>query len=112
MVQSVSCPTAEMSGMVLAATARATISSLKPHRSSRLPPPRATMMRSGRGTEAPTINPLKPWMAAAISTAQVSPCTRTGQTSTWQGKRSASLCKMSRITAPVGEVTTPTMRGR
>ena len=45
MVQSVSCPTAEMSGMVLAATARATISSLKPQRSSRLPPPRATMMQ-------------------------------------------------------------------
>src|SRR6476469_9110337 len=87
MVQSVSCPTAEMSGMVLAATARATISSLKPHRSSRLPPPRATMIRSGRGTEAPTISPLKPWMAAATSTAQVSPCTLTGQTRTWIRKR-------------------------
>ncbi len=51
-------------------------------------------------------------MAAATSTAQVSPCTRTGQTSTWQGKRSSSRCRMSRITAPVGEVTTPMMRGR
>ena len=30
----------------------------------------------------PAINPLKPWIAAATSMAQVSPCTRTGQTST------------------------------
>ena len=59
MVQSVSCPTAEISGMVLAATARATISSLKPHRSSRLPPPRATMIRSGRGTEAADDQPVE-----------------------------------------------------
>ena len=36
-----------------------------------------------------------------------SPCTRTGQTSTWRGNRSASRCRMSRMTAPVGEVTTP-----
>ena len=48
-VQSVSWPTAEMSGMALAAAARTTISSLKPHRSSRLPPPRATISTSGRG---------------------------------------------------------------
>ena len=59
MVQSVSCPTAEISGMALAATARATISSLKPHRSSRLPPPRATMMRSGRGIAARAIEPVE-----------------------------------------------------
>ena len=32
-----------------AAAARTTTSSLKPQRSSRLPPPRATMIRSGRG---------------------------------------------------------------
>ena len=48
-VMSVSWPTAEISGMRLAAAARTTISSLKAHRSSIEPPPRATMMRSGRG---------------------------------------------------------------
>ena len=52
-VQSVSWPTAEMSGMALAAAARTTISSLKPHRSSRLPPPRATISTSGRGMRPP-----------------------------------------------------------
>ena len=49
-VVSVSWPTAEISGMVEAAAARTTISSLKAHRSSRLPPPRATISTSGRGT--------------------------------------------------------------
>ncbi len=112
MVQSVSWPTAEISGIALAAAARATLSSLKPHRSSRLPPPRATMIRSGRGTSPLPSSRLKPIMAADTSTAQVSPCTRTGHTSTWQGKRSSRRWRMSRITAPVGEVTTPMMRGR
>ena len=50
---------------------------------------------------------LKPRIAAATSSAEVSPWTRTGQTRTWRGKRSSSRCRMSRITAPVGEVTTP-----
>ena len=66
-VQSVSWPTAEISGMALAATARATISSLKPQRSSRLPPPRATIIRSGRGIAAADASALKPAMAAATS---------------------------------------------
>ncbi len=52
-VQSVSWPTAEMSGIALAAAARTTISSLKPHRSSRLPPPRATISTSGLGIAPP-----------------------------------------------------------
>ena len=51
-VKSVSWPTAEMSGIAEAAAARTTISSLKLHRSSRLPPPRATIRRSGRGNRA------------------------------------------------------------
>ena len=51
-VTSVSWPTAEISGMKLAAAARTTISSLNDHRSSSEPPPRATMMRSGRGGSA------------------------------------------------------------
>ena len=46
-VQSVSWPTAETSGIALSAAARTTTSSLKPHRSSIDPPPRATMSTSG-----------------------------------------------------------------
>jgi len=77
------------------------------------PPPRATISRSGRGTGPPRSgSALKPATACATSAAAVSPCTRTGQTMTWLGKRSSSRCRMSRITAPVGEVTTPMMRGR
>src|SRR5260221_13275687 len=52
-VVSVSWPTAEISGIAEAAAARTTISSLNAIRSSRLPPPRATMRRSGRGTLPP-----------------------------------------------------------
>ena len=111
-VVSVSCPTAEISGIALAAAARTTISSLNGIRSSRLPPPRATISRSGRGTAPPASRPLKPSMAPATCSAAPSPWTSTGQTSTWRGKRSASRCRMSRITAPVGEVTTPITSGR
>ena len=52
-VQSVSCPTAETSGMSLSAAARTTTSSLKPQRSSIEPPPRATISTSGRGIGPP-----------------------------------------------------------
>ncbi len=109
-VVSVSWPTAETSGMPLSAAARTTASSLKPQRSSRLPPPRATISTSGRGMPA-IGNALKPRMPAATSAGLVSPCTRTGQTSTCSGKRSAMRWMMSRMTAPVGEVTTPTTAG-
>ena len=110
-VTSVSWPTAEISGIMLAAAARTTISSLNDHRSSSEPPPRATMIRWGlNGTRAGSA--LKPLMAAATSSAEPSPCTRTGHTTTWRGKRAASRCKMSRMTAPVGEVTTPITSGR
>ena len=44
--------------------------------------------------------------------AEPSPCTRTGQTSTRRGKRSARRWRMSRMTAPLGEVMTPITRGR
>ena len=47
-VTSVSWPTAAISGIMLAAAARTTISSLNDHKSSSEPPPRATMSRSGR----------------------------------------------------------------
>ena len=48
-VQSVSWPTAAISGIALRAAARTAISSLKLHRSSSEPPPRATISTSGRG---------------------------------------------------------------
>ena len=48
-VTSVSWPTAEISGIMLSAAARTTISSLNDQRSSSEPPPRATISRSGRG---------------------------------------------------------------
>ena len=50
-------------------------------------------------------------MAAATCSAEPSPCTFTGHTSTRRGKRSCSRCRMSRMTAPVGEVTTPITSG-
>ena len=114
-VTSVSWPTAEISGIRLAAAARTTISSLNDQRSSSEPPPRATMIRSGRGgsIELPCSgSALKPSIAAATSTAEPSPCTLTGQSNTRRGKRSASRCRMSRITAPLGDVTTPITVGR
>jgi len=51
MVKSVSCPTAEITGTEHAAMARATRSSLKVHRSSSDPPPRATIITSAHPDE-------------------------------------------------------------
>ncbi len=104
-VQSVSCPTAEISGMAERAAARTTPSSLKPQRSSRGRRPRATIRTSGRGTGA-RLDGVEPVDRGRDLLSQVSPWTRTGQTRTWSGKRSAMRWRMSRITAPVGEVTT------
>ena len=50
-------------------------------------------------------------MAAATWAEDCSPCTTTGQTTTWHGQRSAKRWRMSRITAPVGLVTTPITAG-
>ena len=63
-VVSVSCPTAEIRGMALAAATRANASSLKGQRSSMEPPPRATISTSGRATGPPSARALKPAMAA------------------------------------------------
>ncbi len=76
-VVSVSWPTAEIRGISEAAAARTTTSSLKAHKSSKEPPPRATISKSGRGTAPPRGRPLKPSMAAAICSAAPSPCTAT-----------------------------------
>ncbi len=97
--------------MALAAAARASRSSLKAQRSSTEPPPRATIRTSGRGmAPAPCIR-LKPSMAAITWGEACSPWTTTGQTTTRQGQRSRMRCRMSRITAPVGLVITPTTSG-
>ena len=99
---SVSCPTAEISGIGQDAAARTTISSLNAIRSSRLPPPRATISTSGRGCAWQ--NPL---MAAAIFSAAPSPCTGTGHNNNVRGKRRAMVVRMSWITAPRSLLTTP-----
>ena len=111
-VVSVSWPTAEIRGISEAAAARATISSLNPQRSSMEPPPRATISKSGLGRAPPGVMALNPAIARATSAAQLAPCTATGQTKTFRGKRSRRRCRISRITAPVGEVTTPITSGK
>ena len=86
-VVSVSWPTADIRGTEQAAAARTTISSLKAIRSSREPPPRATIKRSGRGISPLPSKAAKPFIAELISTAAAAPCTTTGQRITRTGKR-------------------------
>src|SRR6266481_1306915 len=74
MVKSVSWPTPEITGISEAKIARATISSLKDHKSSMEPPPRARISAS---TNFPL---LKNFSALTISSAEPSPGTRTGKT--------------------------------
>ena len=71
-VKSISCPTADIMGVLASYIARATISSLKAHKSSIDPPP------------LPTINTSKLYWSAliiclTISGAASSPCTRAGK---------------------------------
>ena len=68
-VQSSSCPTAETIGVTQAAVARTTPSSEKPMRSSKLPPPRATMITSTSGSASSR------WIAAMTSAGHCAPCT-------------------------------------
>src|SRR2546429_490589 len=77
MVKSVSWPTPEMTGISEAKIARATISSLKDHKSSMEPPPRARMRTST------SFALLKNFSALTISSGAPSPCTRTGKTIRW-----------------------------
>ncbi len=72
-VTSVSWPTAEIMGILLAAVALTTNSSLNAHRSSRLPPPRATIIKSGLSNSPSDTNLLKPSIAEAICSAAPSP---------------------------------------
>jgi len=106
-VKSISCPTAEITGTREAWIARATDSSLKHHKSSMLPPPRPTMMTSGGSGSA-----LSSSRAATISGAASAPWTRAGAIRMWRSaKRRRVTLSMSRMAAPVGEVTMPIRRG-
>ena len=97
-VTSISCPTAETTGIREAAIARTTGSSLNAQRSSMLPPPRVTTRQSIGVVRRLTVS-----MAAAISAAAPSPCTRTGTTSTSAPRqRRANTWRKSRMAAPVG----------
>ncbi len=111
MVRSSSWPTPLTTGMREAKIACATGSSLKAHRSSRLPPPRPTIITSM--TAAPVAcSLLTRRMASAISCAAPSPCTLTGQTHTSAaGQRRDRISSMSRTAEPVGLVTSTTRRG-
>jgi len=106
MVKSISCPTAETIGTSAAAIARATISSLNSHKSSILPPPRAMTIKSIGGQIALGLE--SSLMAEAISAAAPVPCTRTGliRISIPRARRRKML-RISRMAAPLGEVTMP-----
>ena len=72
MVKSISCPTADTTGRVDLEMARATISSLKAHKSSIEPPPLPTMRTSK------SLILFICWIASDISSAEPSPWTFTG----------------------------------
>ena len=103
---SISWPTAEITGTVQAATARATRSSLKAQRSSRAPPPRPMIT-----TSAPPQRSMRS-MARTSSSAAPSPCTFAGtSTSCTLAQRRAATARMSCSAAPSGLVTTATTFG-
>ncbi|MPM84275.1 hypothetical protein SDC9_131346 [bioreactor metagenome] len=105
-VKSTSCPTPLMTGTQLAATARTTPSSLKAHRSSIDPPPRAMRITSIPGSAFNRVN------ARMSSAGAASPCTAAGEmTTSASGYRRLSVFSMSCNAAPVGEVTMPIFAG-
>ena len=105
-VKSISWPTAETIGRAEWKIARATISSLNSHKSSMLPPPRVTTMRSTRANTSLGVASSR--MATAISCAAPVPCTRTGLIRICNhGARRRSTFSISRMAAPLGDVTIP-----
>src|SRR3989442_1590916 len=103
-VTSVSWPIALTTGAREAATARASPSSLKHHRSSSDPPPRATMTTSTRSA----MNARARRRLAGAS----GPWTRAGAiTMCAIGYRRRKIVTMSCTTAPISEVTTPIFSG-
>ena len=103
-VVSVSCPTAEITGTLHSKTARATFSSLNAHRSSIDPPPLPTIITSTFASSSARIP------RTTLSDAP-SPCTSAGyrRICTYGFLRLVMLI-ISRTAAPVGAVTTPTVR--
>ena len=109
-VKSISCPIAETTGTLTSTITRATISSLNSHKSSMLPPPRATTIRS-TGNQF-SLGVASSRTATAISAAAPLPCTRTGLIRICsQGARRRKTFSRSRMAAPLGEVTIPIRRG-
>ena len=106
-VTSVSCPMPVTTGIEHSTIARATISSLKAHKSSSEPPPRTRSNTSqSRRWDAR-------WIAWAMRAAAPSPCTGTGWISTGRpGQRRRRVASTSRSAAPVGDVMTPIWRGK
>src|SRR5712691_2358440 len=93
-VKSVSWPIPVTTGIGHARIARATISSLKAHKSSMLPPPRTTNMTSHPPSRPAIVS------AEAIFSAAPSPWTCTGTTTTsMDGLRRASVVNTSRTAA-------------
>ena len=77
-VVSVSWPTADITGILLLYTDLTTISSLNGHKSSKLPPPLATISKSGFLTLVSSVNWLNLSIAFEIWCAEPSPWTATG----------------------------------
>ena len=106
MVKSISWPTPTITGVSMAARARATTSSLNDQRSSKEPPPRVSIRRSHSCLASARRNVRAIWSAAP------SPCTGVGYTRTGTaGKRRASTVKTSRTAAPLGDVRIPIRSG-
>ena len=110
-VISVSWPIAEIIGIFDSKTLRTRSSSLKPHKSSILPPPLAIMITSGF-SKLLCSNKWKPSIASITSSEDDSPWTLTGHTVTLTGNLSWILWSISFITAPVGLVITPILLGK
>ena len=106
-VKSVWCPTAEITGALLARTARTSASSLKPQRSSIEPPPRPTTMRSIPGIALASLSPL------ITEPGQVSPWTRAGTNQAVPFHPRVFRTSMKSCqTAPLSEVTNATTFGK
>ena len=106
-VKSVSWPMPVTTGIGHARIARATLSSLKAHKSSMLPPPRTSNMTSHPPSRPAILS------AQAIFSDAPSPWTCTGKTTTSiDGLRRASVVNTSRRAAASREVITPIARGK
>ena len=105
--QSISCPTALITGISEAATARTTASSEKGNRSSKEPPPLPIMISS------PSLYRLAVSSCRANTGAASAPCTGAGSTVTLTVRfLRESTVRISRRAAPVGLVITAIRSGK